>query len=65
MAWVCARRYLELGEPLDGFEWSQDPKHPERLDGLDVAAFVVPVDVAHAQRFIIRKVHQSSPARIH
>ena len=40
--WGCGRWYLEFGEPLDGLEGPQDPQHSERLDGLDVASFVVP-----------------------
>lgn len=36
------QRYLQLGQPLDGFQGPQDPQHTEGLDGLDIPALVGP-----------------------
>lgn len=36
--------HLEFRKPLDGFKRSQNSQHSERLDCLDVSAFVVSVD---------------------
>lgn len=37
--------HLEFRKSLNGFKRPQNPEHPERLNCLDVSAFVVPVNM--------------------
>ena len=38
------KHYLQLGQALDGFQWSQNSKYPQRLDSLDISPLVGSVE---------------------
>lgn len=46
-------QYLQLWEPFDGLERPENSQHPQRLNSLDVSAFVVSV-------IVNRRVSQTS-----
>lgn len=39
VGWQIGLLYLQLGQPLNGLEWPQDPEDPQGLNGVDVLAF--------------------------